>query len=86
MAGHLSCLERTIDGETDVEDLLGSEVLTDGSLSAYDCDDELGNWMDTSGGDSDESMSPHGLGVTDLRFQLDAARAGKHISCLWKCG
>ena len=62
-----------------------SEDLTDVSLSAYDCDakgEEGWNNVDSESSD-DEMEGTHKPGLMNLKFQLDAAKAGRgHGSCL----
>ena len=57
-----------------------SEVLTDTSLSAYDCDSEgEATRNDIDSEDSDDKMrGTCKPGVMGLKFQLDAAKAGEH--------
>lgn len=57
-----------------------SEDLVDASLSAYDSDsgeDDGGNDVDSEDSD-DEMRGTHGPGLMNLKFQLDAVKAGKH--------
>ena len=56
-----------------------SEGLGSDSLSAYDCDSEGGEgWSDAESEDSGSGMKgTHKPGTMGLKFQLDAARAGK---------
>ena len=61
-----------------------SEDLTDGSLSAYDCDAEgEEGWNDVYSESSDDEMEGiHKPGLMNLKFQLDTAKAGRgHGSC-----
>lgn len=54
-----------------------SEDLGGNSLSGYDCDSEGGDsWNDVSSEDS-ETRGTHKPGIMGLKFQLDAAKAGK---------
>ena len=56
-----------------------SEDLTDASLSVYDCDSEReGGWDDIDNGSSEEEIGGgHEPGLTNLKFQLDAVKAGE---------
>lgn len=71
------------DGEPEQVDfgsLSESENLTNASLSAYDCDSEGedGGCSVDSGEDSDDGVSvTHKPGLTNLKFQLNAAKAGE---------
>jgi len=71
------------DGEPEQVDfgsLSESENLTSASPSAYDCDsegEEGGCSIDSEGSDDDASAT-HEPGLTNLKFQLDAVKAGKH--------
>lgn len=59
-----------------------SDNLTSASLSAYDCNSEREDgWNDISSEDSDDEMrGTHRLGLTNLKFQLNAAKAGEYYS------
>lgn len=62
-----------------------SEGLTDASLSAYDCDSEgEEGWEDVLGESSDDEMGgTHKPRLTNLKFQLDAAKAGGYCGIRW---
>ena len=56
-----------------------SEDLTNASLSVHDCDSEReGDWEDLDDESSDNEMGgTHKPGLMNLKFQLDAAKAGE---------
>lgn len=58
-----------------------SENLTSASLSAYDCDSEGEAGMNSIDSDSDsEVRGTRKPDLTNLKFQLDAAKAGEHYA------
>lgn len=66
--------------QADVASLSESENLTSPSLSDYDCDSE--DEVVRNDFSSEESDGPvtgsHKLGVMNLKFQLNAVKAGEH--------
>jgi len=67
----------TFDGENSPSE---SENLASTSLSAYDCNSEgEEGGYDVDSKDSDSRMGEtRGPGLVNLKFQLDAAKAGEH--------
>lgn len=70
-----------ISNEQDSDPASESEDLASTPLSAYDCDSEGGGgWEDVDSDDSDgELRGARKLGIMGLKFQLNAAKAGKHV-------
>ena len=68
--------------QVDPDSLSESENLADESLSGYGCDFEgEGDWNDTDIEDGDDEMEEVcELGLKNLKFQLDVAKAGEYCS------